>query len=109
MTLSADAVAAVVEGGRGPRPYSLDNKEAEQVLNVALALLVELSASNERIDRLERLLAESRGTPVTALREAVLDDPALAERQAALEALQIRVLRVFIDPRAASDGHPDAR
>lgn len=109
MTMPADAVAAVIEGGRGPRPYSLQDRETEQVLNVALALLVELSASNDRIDRLERLVAESRGVPVAALREAVLDGPATAERQEALEALQMRVLRVFIDPREASDGHPDAR
>lgn len=109
MTGSADAIAAVIESGRGARPYSLRNQEAEQVLNITLALMVELAASNDRIDRLERLLAETRGEPLDDLRNALPDGDAAAERQAGLEAMQMRVMRVLIDPREAVNGHPDAR
>ena len=101
MTGSADAIAAVIESGRGARPYSLRNQEAEQVLNIALSLMVELAASNDRIDRLERLLAETRGEPLDDLRNALPDGDAASERQAALEAMQMRVMRVLIDPREA--------
>ena len=79
------------------------------MLNIALALMVELAASNDRIDRLERLLAATRGTSVEDVRNEPLDAEAVAERQAALEAMQLRVLRVLMDPREAVDGHPDAR
>lgn len=109
MSEAVDAIAAVIAGGRGARPYSLHNQEAEQVLNIALALLVELAASNDRIDALERLLAETRGVPLDELRNTAFDSDAAAQRQAALEAMQMRVMRVLIDPRETVDGHPDAR
>jgi len=101
VTTAAEAVSAVIRSGRGSRPTSLDNGEAEQVLDIALALLVELSASNQRIDRLERELASLRGISLTELKEAPLDTAAQEEQQQALEALQLRVLRIMIDPREA--------
>ena len=102
MTSAADAIRAVIAAGRGTRPASLDNAETEQVLAIALALLVELSVANDRIDRLEREVAALRGTTPSALRETPLPGDAVAERQEALEALQLRVLRVMLDPRAAA-------
>jgi len=101
MTSSIDAITAVIQSGRGTRAYSLDNREAEQVLNIALALLVELAASNDRIDRLEREIAVLKGVPLDELRETPLDAAAQAERQTALEALELRVLRILVDPRDA--------
>ena len=100
MTTATDAIRAVIESGRGARPASLAAPETEQVLSIALALLVELSVSNERIDRLERELAALRDTTLEAWLNAPLDDGAVAERQEALEALQLRVLRIMVDPRA---------
>lgn len=101
MTSAAEAITAVIEACRGPRPYSLDCPEAEQVLNIALALLVELSVSNQRIDRLEREVAALRGITADELRNVPLDPVAQAEQQQALEALQLRVMRILIDPREA--------
>lgn len=109
MTSASEAILSVIESGRGGRPYSLDHQETEQVLNIALALMVELAASNERIDRLERLLADTRGVDVQDLRETPVEGVAAQERQEALEAMQLRVLRVLIDPREAADGRPSAR
>ncbi len=102
--LSAQALLDLVQSARGERPYSLDNHETEQVLNIALALVVELAVSNDRIDRLERALAEVRGVSLEALRSAPLDAAAQAEREDATTALMTRALRVVIDPRTASDG-----
>lgn len=100
MTSAPDAIRAVIAAGRGARPASLDNAETEQVLAIALALLVELSVSNDRIDRLEREVAALRDTTLAAVRETALPEDAVAERQEALDALQLRVLRVMLDPRA---------
>lgn len=106
MTSAADAVLALVASGRGTRPYSLDDVEVENVLNITLALLVELSVSNDRIDRLERLVAGQGGMAVEELRDIRYDGAAADERQAAMDALLTRALRILIDPREATDGRP---
>lgn len=105
----ADAVAALVSLGRGPRPYSLDCREAEDVLTVALALAVELSAANDRIDRLEREVAALRGIGVETLREQPPEPAVAAERAQATDAMLARVLRILIDPREPVDGRATAR
>lgn len=99
MTGAAEAVAASIAGARGRRPASLHSEETERVLAIALALLVELGAANDRIDRLEREIAALRGQPLAEWKEAPLDDAAAAERQDALDAMQARVLRIMLDPR----------
>lgn len=94
-----NALYALIQSARGGRPRSLSCQEAEDVLNVTLALLVELSVSNGRIDRLERLMAEARGESVDAFREIQFEGDAASERQAAMDALLMRAMRIFIDPR----------
>lgn len=103
---AADAVLALVQSARGTRPQSLNDRESEEVLAIALALLVELSVSNDRIDRLERIVAEQAGSPLATLRDTRYDGPAAEERQQALDALLARVLRIMIDPREPTDGRP---
>lgn len=95
----AEAVQAIIAMGRGARPYSMDCREAEDALGVALAALIELSVANDRIDRLERMVADLRGEPVDALRAARPDTAAAAERAAATDALMARALRFLLDPR----------
>ena len=106
MTTAADAVLALVQSARGTRPQSLNDRESEEVLAIALALLVELAVSNDRIDRLERLVAEQAGMDIAALRDLRFDGVAAEERQQALDALLVRALRVLIDPREPTDGRP---
>ncbi len=107
MTSSPEALASLIYAARGNRPQSLGCAEAEDVLNVALALLIELSASNDRIDRLERLVAELRGEPVSALRDLRYPDGLAAEeRREAMEALLMRALRIFLDPRVQGESAP---
>lgn len=96
---AVDDVLTIVREGRGNRPTSLDCREAEEVLTVTLALLVELGVANDRIDRLERLVAEQRGGTLAELRETPLGDAAEAERSDAQEALVARALRIFFDER----------
>lgn len=99
MTTSAEALTALILSARGNRPNSLGCGEAEEVLNITLALLIELSVSNERIDRLERLVAELRGEPLSDLRDIRYDGDAARERHEAMEALLTRALRIILDPR----------
>jgi len=98
---SSEAIQALTKLARGERRFSLSNRETEEVLNIALATLVELTVALDRIDRLERLLAERTGLPLAELR--AIDYPegqAAEERQDATDALFARVLRIRLDPRA---------
>jgi Cu/Ag efflux pump CusA len=100
---SAEAIITLIGLARGERRYSLDSRETEEVLNIALALLSELAVSCDRIDRLERLLAERTGMPLADLRAVdYVEGPAAQEREDAMNALVARVLRIRLDPRARS-------
>lgn len=102
---AADAIVTLTSLTRGPRPFSFENREAEEVLNVALALLVELSVVQDRVDRLERLLSERTGLPLPELRATdYVEGAAADERQAARDALVARVLRIALDARVPTDG-----
>lgn len=104
MTTQVKALGALIATARGDRPQSLASREAEEVLNIALAVLVELAVSNDRIDRLERLVAELSGRGVEELRDIRYDGEIAQERQAATDALLTRALRIMLDPRAQADG-----
>jgi hypothetical protein len=100
---TAEAIVALTQLARGERRYSLENRETEDVLNIALALLVELSVAFDRIDRLERVVAERTGMPLSGLRAIdYADGAASEERQEAANALLARVLRIRLDPRACT-------
>jgi hypothetical protein len=105
---TTDAIVALTQLARGERRYSLENRETEEVLNISLALLMELSVAFDRIDRLERVLAERTGISLTDLRSVdYVDDPAAREREEAANALMARVLRIRLDPRASGQaGQP---
>ena len=102
MRNDAAALGALIQSARGNRPRSLGCSEAEDVLNIALSLLIELSVSNDRIDRLERIVAELKGQSLDDFRDSELDDEAVQERRDATDALLVRALRIFLDPRVQS-------
>lgn len=103
MTGAAEAVAMVIQGGRGARPASLHDAETEKVLGIALALLVELTTAQERIDRLEREVASLRASDLAEWKEAVVPAELRREQAEQAEALQLRVLRPLVDPRQPHD------
>lgn len=97
----SEAVQSLIALARGERRYSLKDRETEEVLNIALATLVELSVALDRIDRLERLLAERTGLSLDELRATDYPDGQAAEERAeAAQALFARALRIRLDPRA---------
>jgi hypothetical protein len=103
----AESIVTLIELARGERRYSLESRETEEVLNIALALLPELAVAFDRIDRLERVLAERTGLSVADLRAIDYPDgPAAQEREDATNALIARVLRIRLDPRARSSKQP---
>lgn len=103
-TGSAEAIAELLATARGARPPSLLCGEAEDALNVALALMIELVVANDRIDRLERRLAELAGQDLADFRDDFGPAEAAAERRDSNDALLMRTMRVFLDPRTAPAG-----
>jgi hypothetical protein len=98
---SAEVIVSLIELARGERRYSLESRETEEVLNMALALLTELGVAFDRIDRLERVVAERTGIALADLRATdYTDGPEAQEREDAMNALIARVLRIRLDPRA---------
>jgi hypothetical protein len=98
---SAEVIVSLIELARGERRYSLESRETEEVLNLALALLTELGVAFDRIDRLERVVAERTGLALADLRAIDYPEgPAAQEREDAMNALIARVLRIRLDPRA---------
>lgn len=104
MTASVEALMELFTTARGERPQSLASREAEDVLNITLASLIELAVANDRIDRLERLVADLRGEAVEDLREIQYDGAIAQERQQATDALLVRALRIMLDPRTREPG-----
>lgn len=109
MNSASDAILSVIHSARGNRPYSMENQETEQTFNVTLALMVELLATNDRVDRLERHIASIMDKSLHDVRTAHSASDADEARSATNEASITRMLRVMIDPRPKVDQRPTGR
>lgn len=80
---------------KGQRPYFFDDKQTEQVMSITMALAMELSVANERIDTLTCLL-EEKG--VLTREEAENYQPApqeVARRSEQTQHYLARILRIL--------------
>lgn len=55
-----DPIALAGAKAKGKRPQYFDDPAVERVLNIATALAMELAVTRERLDTVERLLAEKQ-------------------------------------------------
>ena len=81
---------------KGARPYFFDDPAVERVMNITMAVAMELAVARERIDTLERLL-EEKGVLTRAEIDAYTpkDKKAETERQQAHSEYISRVLRII--------------
>jgi hypothetical protein len=87
---------ALAEAGRKPagkRPYFLD-PEVERVLAITMVVAQELAVARERIDTLERLLAERGVLPAGAVDAFTPTADEAAERARWTQEYLARVLRI---------------
>jgi hypothetical protein len=96
MMQTAEAVLQLARTVRGERPSSLTSGETEQVLHIATALVIELAAALDRIDRLERSVAALRGVTLDEQREAASGAAEDAARLADVEAMIARALHATL-------------
>lgn len=87
---------ALVDAGRKPagcRPYFMA-EDVERVLAVTMAVAQELAVARQRIDTLERLLAQAGVLPAGAVDAFDPDPTAAGERAAWTQEYLARVLRI---------------
>ena len=102
-----DPVGQANRRAKGRRPQFLNDPATERVLSIAMSIAAELSVARERIDTLERLLAQ-RGILSAADIEAFEPDAAAqAERHDWGRAYIARVLRIVDQDVQAMAGEPE--
>lgn len=87
-----DPLALAGSKAKGKRPWFLENPDTERLMNITLALVQEVSVMRERMDTIERLLAD--GKPVSA---AAIDafEPSKEEADARGLWTQEYIARIF--------------
>lgn len=79
---------------RGKRPWFLDDRDAERVMNIVMAVAQEVSVLRQRLDTVERLL-DKKGTVTRADIEAFAPSKTeAAERGAWNQEYIARILRI---------------
>ncbi len=80
---------------KGRRAQFYDDPAVDQLMAIVVALTAEVSVAFERIDTLERLLAQAGVLAPDAVEKFAADDAAAAERFRRREALIERVFQVL--------------
>lgn len=94
MSSRFDPLAQAGAKARGKRPWFLDDKDSERVLNIVMALAQEVSVMRQRLDTVERLL-EKQGTISRADIDAFAPNKTEAdERGAWNQEFIARILRI---------------
>lgn len=89
-----DYIRLASNKAKGARPYFLEDKAVERVLNITMAVAGEVAVMRERLDTIERLLA-AKGILSNAEIEAYVPTDSEAEERQKLHAEYIsRILRI---------------
>jgi polyhydroxyalkanoate synthesis regulator phasin len=89
-----DYIRMASNKAKGARPYFLEDKAVERVLNITMAVAGEVAVMRERLDTIERLLA-AKGILSNAEIEAYIPTDSEAEERQKLHAEYIsRILRI---------------
>ncbi|HRK74083.1 MAG TPA: hypothetical protein PLL64_07400 [Rhodothermales bacterium] len=79
---------------KGARPYFLSDPAVERVLNITMAVATELAVARERIDTLERLLAQKGILSQGEIEAYIPDNEAAEARQLWHARYSARILRI---------------
>jgi hypothetical protein len=91
---------------KGQRPYFLEDKAVERVLNITMAVASEVAVMHERLDTIERLLS-SKNILQNAEIEAFVPDATQAEERQRWHASYIaRILRIVQQELEALEQDP---
>lgn len=90
-----EAIAHAAAASSGPRPHFLENPDCDRLLSMLLAVASQLSAVNERLDTLEKVLQINGLLADEALASYQPDEAAQKERLEWDQAFVARMFRVM--------------
>jgi hypothetical protein len=92
---------------KGKRPYFLEDKAVERVLNITMAVASEVAVMHERLDTIERLLANKNILQTYEI-ETFTPNPAEAEERQRWHASYVaRILRIVQQELEALQQDPE--
>jgi pantoate kinase len=92
---------------KGKRPYFLENPEVERVMNITMAVAMELGVMHERLDTIERLLAKKGVLQRDEIEAFEPNNEEIIERQLWHARYIARVLRIVQQELEALQQDPE--
>jgi len=105
----ADYLRLAGARSKGRRPWFFENRDAERVLGIAMALAQELSVTRDRLDTLERLLEQAGLLRRADIESYAPDAAAAAERGRRTQEYLAVLLRVVQQELEESEAGPEER
>jgi hypothetical protein len=99
--MSLDPLALAGAKAKGKRPYFLEDKDSERVLNIVMALAQEVAVMRERMDTIERLLERNKTISRADIDAFSPTKSEAAERGLLQQEFIARILRIVQQERAA--------
>ena len=99
--MSLDPLALAGAKAKGKRPYFLDDKDNERVLNIVMALAQEVAVMRERMDTIERLLEKNKTISRADIESFAPTKAEAAERGLLHQEFITRILRIVQQEREA--------
>lgn len=96
-----DPTMAAVTKAKGKRPWFFDDPDVERVMNIAMALAMELSVTRQRLDAIERILEQKGVLDLADIDQFRPDAQAEADRQQWQRDFLARVFRILIQSTEA--------
>ena len=93
---------------KGKRPYFMEDPAIERILNITMAITQELAVTHERLDTIERLLAQKGILNQDEIETFVPTDDQAEERQRWHATYIARVLRIVQQELEALQQEPEA-
>jgi pantoate kinase len=93
---------------KGKRPYFLENPEVERVMNITMAVAMELGVMHERLDTIERLLAKKGILQPSEIETFEPNNEEVIERQLWHARYIARVLRIVQQELEALQQDPES-
>jgi hypothetical protein len=92
---------------KGKRPYFLEDKAVERVLNITMAVATEVAVLHERLDTIERLLGNKNILQTADIEEFIPNSEQAEERQRWHASYIARVLRIVQQELEALQQDPE--
>lgn len=99
--MTIDPLALAGAKAKGKRPYFLENRDAERLMTIVMALAQEVAVMRERMDTVERLLARNKTVSRADIENFAPTKAEAEERGRWTQEYLARILRILQQEREA--------